>query len=324
MRADFRTGFIIYREGNKEPYYVTLHSGPALERPMSRDGNSETVASLSWLKTGGTLIVSAIPRKRAYGIDFNRDIPPKKEAIEIYADFVKDVNQKRLYEFRKKYAFAARDPEDYAQRLFIYKSFWNEVKKGFYISLVHTAYSRIKILPSIMDITVLSTKYGLKKHIIDIVEEVNSHYANFFKKVEKSYKRVVYLEEERAINNILRVYRTIGLDKIQMEFLENMKKDLEGLKRYCEESEIDILKENFTTANFLSLTKKALQRCEPPRVTVEHFFKGSKSIGPKKQLFPSDRIVLNFEPTTFLTFWHPHKGSEIMAEIITKILERLI
>jgi hypothetical protein len=59
-----------------------------------------------------------------------------------------------------------------------------------------------------------------------------------------------------------------------------------------------------------------------PRVTIEHYFKGLKSVAPKKQLLAGkrkDKIVMNFECSRFINFWYPHQA----AEMITKILERV-
>ena len=75
MDFKIKEGYLVYQT-SRDPVLVTPHSGPALEIATSRDDNSETVASLCWQKIGGTLIISNVSRKRMWGIDFNRDIPP--------------------------------------------------------------------------------------------------------------------------------------------------------------------------------------------------------------------------------------------------------
>ena len=82
-------GFLVYENG-KDIVWVVPHSGPALETPTSRDARSDTVASLCWLKVGGRLVVSSTPRKRALGIDFNRDPPPLGRSLRHYPLFMKD------------------------------------------------------------------------------------------------------------------------------------------------------------------------------------------------------------------------------------------
>src|SRR3989344_3322044 len=81
MKTEFKKGYIVYKNKD-DPVFVVPHSGPALEIATSRDDNAETVASLCWKKDGGVLIVSGIPRRRQWGIDFNRDIPNIDKAID--------------------------------------------------------------------------------------------------------------------------------------------------------------------------------------------------------------------------------------------------
>jgi hypothetical protein len=317
MQIDFNQGFTVYRNG-KEPVYVTPHSGPAFELPTTRDDNSETVASLCWMKTGGTLIVSNTTRKRAMGIDFNRDIPPVEDALRNWQDFINNQNPEKLYQYRKKYAWVARDYEDYENRLKIYENFWQEIKTKDFIVFIHRAFPRLKAVPSLMDLVAIN----LDKNILnEIVEEINAKHLGFFKKIEKEYKAIILLEEERIITNIIRVYKKFGLDKMDIEFLNHLKKDLKAINKYAGKDVIKKLKENFTPNNFLVATKKALKKAEHPRITVEEIFKGTKSLGPQKQLSPENKIILQFEPTSFLNFRYPHKASEIITEIMDKVRE---
>lgn len=323
MQVFYRKGYIVYREkGERDFTYVAPHSGPALEIPTSRDDNSETVASLCWMRTGGTFILSTIPRKRALGIDFNRGIPKKAESLELFQDFMKDRAPKRLHSFRNKYAWASFSEEDYRKKMKIYHSFWNEVKSGQSIALIHSAFNRLKLIPSVIDISTFDGKGANRKVLKEVVEDINEEYSKFLGEIDKSYKAVVLLEEERAIENIIRVSETFGLENMNPDFLENVKADLDAARAYTTKKDIKELEDNFTPRNFLRLSKKALENMGNPKVTVEHFFKGTKSVAPKKQLFSvnrKDRVVLNFECSRFINFWYPHTA----AEMIVKILERI-
>ncbi len=323
MQIFFRKGYIVYKEKGKGDFtFVAPHSGPALEIPTSRDDNSETVASLCWMKTGGTLVMSTMPRKRALGIDFNRGIPKRTEAVELFSQFMEDESPRRLYDFRNKYAWTAHSEDDHRKRIRIYQSFWNEVRTGSTIALIHAAFNRLKLIPSIMDLSTFDSRGVDRDALEKAVKEVNSEYSSFLREVEKPYKAVVLLEEERVINNILRVSDRFGLDDMNPDFLENVKADLEAMKKYVTRKDMDSLQENFTPRNFLMTCKKALVSMETPRVTVEHYFRASKSIAPKKQLLSpkkKGRIVMNLECSRFINFWHPHTA----AEMIVKILERV-
>lgn len=325
MQIKFHSGFVVYKNG-KGPTYVTPHSGPALETAMSRDDNSETVASLSWLKTGGTLIVSNVSRKRLMGIDFNRGIPSMKKALEYYEKFKKDEDQEILYEYRKKYAWVARDEEDYNNRLRIYQSFWDEVKKGGFIVLVHRAISRLKAVPSAMDLTTFSSMGVDKAFLQRVVTDINSKYSEFFKQNDLEYKNIVYMEQKRIIANTLRVYGDIDLKRIGSDFKVNMKKDIRAIRKYAKKRINSRLNDDFSPQNFLLATRSALEHMGYPRITVEYVFNGKLALGTKSQLFPSGKkkIVIQFEPTTFLNSWYPEEASNMIIEIINRVAERNI
>jgi hypothetical protein len=321
MRIAVRKGYTVYRTQG-DYTYVCPHSGPALELPISRDDNSETIASLCWMRTGGNFILSNLSRKRAYGVDFNRKVPPHREALSMWDSFIKDENQKKMHEYRKNYAWVAKDYKDHDRRKKIYHSFWNEVREGKFIILMHTAFSRLKIMPSVIDITTFEGR-GIDKKVLEgIVEEVNEKNKAFFKDIEKECKAYTLLEEERTINNTIRVYNTFGLQRASYDFLDNIKRDLDVIKKNVEPDVIENLKSDFTPRNFLRASKKALMKIEPPRITVEHFFKGMKSWGPRDNLFPLEgRTVMNFECTRFINFWYPHKAAEMITDIIEKVKE---
>ncbi len=327
MQAFFRRGYVIYKEKGEHDFtYVAPHSGPALETPTSRDDNSETVASLCWMKTGGTLILSTLPRKRAFGIDFNRGIPKKSESIELFRDFLGDKNLLRLHNFRNKYAWSACNGEDYRKRFKIYQSFWNEARNGKSVALIHSAFNRLKLVPSIMDISTFDG-IGVDRKLLDgIVKDINDEYKGFFKEIDKSYKAVVLLEEERAINNIIRVSEKFGLDGMNPDFLENIKADLEAIRACTDKDVMMELERDFTPRNFLQASKKALLNMEPPKVTVEHFFKCMKSVAPKKQLMgrrkhPKGRTVMNIECSRFISFWYPNEAADMIVRILEMVHE---
>ena len=324
MQVKFCPGFVLYKNGTG-PTYVTPHSGPALETTTSRDDNSETVASLCWLKTGGTLIVSNIPRKRLLGVDFNRDIPPLEKALGYYERFKRDDEPDILYEYRKKYAWVARDKSDYNRRRKIYESFWKEVSRGHFIVLVHRAFTRLKAIPSVMDLSTFRGRGTDTAFLKSVVRDINSKYSEFFELTDFEYKNVVYLEQKRIINNILRIYGDFDLQKIKADFVVNIKKDMGVIRRYADRRLIERLESDFSPQNFLLATRSVLEKISKPRITVEHVFSGSLAIGPKKQLFPTkDRIIIQFEPTTFLNFWYPNEASDMIIETINRVTERSI
>lgn len=324
MNIKFYPGFTVYKNG-KGPTYVTPHSGPALETTTSRDDNSDTVASLCWLKTGGTLIVSNIPRKRLLGVDFNRGIPPVKRALDYYEKFRRGEDHDTLYMYRKKYAWVAKDKGDYMNRLRMYQDFWNEVRKGHFIVLVHRAFTRLKAVPSVMDLSTFQGKGIDTRFLKRVIWDINKKYSEFFELTDFEYKNVVYLEQKRVINNLLRVYGDLDLKKIKADFLINIKKDMGMIMKYANKRLKERLDDDLSPQNFLLATRSALEKIGYPKITVERVFKGSLAIGPKTQLFPTkNKIIIQFEPTTFLNSWYPEEASNMIIEIVNRVTERSI
>ena len=82
MKIEFKRGYTVFKKGKMDCVFAALHSGPAIENPVHRDDNSETIASLSWKEMGGTLIVGGVSRDRLWGIDYNRDVPALSLALK--------------------------------------------------------------------------------------------------------------------------------------------------------------------------------------------------------------------------------------------------
>lgn len=319
MDVKFYKGYCVYESGS-DPVFVTPHSGPAFEVTTSRDEYSETVASLCWQRLGGKFVVSNVSRKRTWGIDFNRDVPDIDLALDMYKKFIKEDDPEKLENYRNKYAWVAKNEQDYKSRLEIYNDFWNEVKTGNFIILIHRAFPRVKAIPSIMDLTTFDNQ-GIDKGILnEIVDKINKKNYDFLESIEKEYKNFIRLEQERVISNIMRIFNTIELKKISIEFKTNLDDDLKAIKKYADKEIIKKLENNFTSEYFLEAVNNALEHSGIPKITVEEVFKGILATGPRKQLFPSkNKKIIQFEPNSFLNFWYPHKGADMICDIIEEV-----
>ncbi|HLD06525.1 MAG TPA: hypothetical protein VJC16_03250 [Candidatus Nanoarchaeia archaeon] len=319
MKVRFCAGYAVY-EAPGDIVFVTPHSGPAFEASTSRDEYSETVASLCWQQLSGKFVVGNVSRKMTWGIDLNRGIPPEQEAIAFYPRFMMDIDADDLFHYRRKYAWAARDAADHQHRLQIYSGFWNEVKTGKIIVLIHRAFSRLKVMPSIMDLTTFDSQGVDRETLQGIVDQVNQKYDSFFSQVEREYKEVIRLEQERIISNVIRRYGTFDLQKIGIEFRTNLLRDIQAIQLHAEQDAVERLEQEFTPQRFLDAADSALARAGKPRITVERAFHGLLATGPRQQLFPTtDKIIIQFEPTSFLSFWYPAIGAELICEIIQEV-----
>ena len=323
MKIDFKRGYTIYRNsGGKGIMFVAPHSGPALASPVTRDDHSETVAMRCLELIGGKLVVSSITRDRMFGVDFNRYIPNLKTALEHHELFSEDNTSTKCHKYTKKYAWVAKDEKDYYARLQIYQNFWEDVCKGKIIIFVHKNFSKIKAVPSIMDIITFSQK-GIKKEIIkEIVEEVNAKYFEFFQKIAIDYKQAVISETKRSVLDMLRIYEHFNPNEMSPGRREGMEKDLKKITEYADPIALNRLKRNFTPFNFLAAVRNALDRSPLPCVTVESVHDGSLALGPVNKLFPhKDKVIIEVECNGFINFWHPHMAAKIIGDVVEKLKE---
>ena len=320
MEFVFKRGFLVYKDGKRNLSIACPHAGPALEQANSRDDNSETVASLCWKSIGGKLIIGNMPRKRLYGIDFNRDIPSFKLAKEYFNVFKVEKDYNKIYEFRKKYAFVSMDERDYENRLGIYQNFWDEVSESKNILLVHRAFNRMKAYPSIIDFVTFKGK-GIKKKIIDkIVLKVNKKYKTFFESIEGPYKQFIYFESQRFVANIIENYKGFTFNKFSDEIKHAFLQDLEKIKRYASPYLVKRLEDNFTHHNYLECVKNALSNAPYPILTVENVFDGSLALGPERKLFPvKNKTIIEVEGSYFMNFWYTNKTAEIIRDVVDKL-----
>ncbi len=319
MELKIKKGYVVYTADQKEPMFVTPHSGPALESPVYRDDNSETVASLCWKKMGGTLIIGNMSRIRSLGIDFNRDIPDKESALKHFKNFDEEDFEK-MKDFKKKYAFVAFDEKDYEERLKIYQNFWSDVEKGRYIVFIHRSFPKMSSVPSVMDVVTFKGE-GIKTSLIrEIVRDLNTKYYDFFQKIDKDYKQGIVSETRRMITVILNKYNSFDMSLFDSETKEIIEKDLVKVEMYGDKEVVEKLKNNFTPQTYLEAIENALKNIPEPQITIEHIFDGSKAFGPRRKLLPlKNKTILSVEPSRFMNFWHPQTTADIIIDIMSRL-----
>ena len=317
MRPDFRKGFVLYKNG-KGPILACPHSGPALEVTTSRDDNSETTGSLCWKKMGGTLIVSTVSRKRLWGVDFNRDIPPLKKALEFYDVFLQNQDLDTITSYKKRYGWVAKNEQDYSERLKIYQGFWGEIVDGENVILVHRQFNRLKSLPGLMDFIALTGRGVTKKKVKTIITDLNVKYYSFLKRVETGYKQAVFFETERMVAQAIKNYGLFDWKKFNASTRESFSRDLNIIQHYCKPYLFKRLQDHFTPQNYLECARSALgQIPTPPQVTFEHVFNGALAYGPRRKLFESkNRIAIEVEPSHFMNLWYPDVSADIIKDVI--------
>ena len=316
MQIEFKRGFIVYRE-NEEPLVICPHSGPSLINANGRDDNSDTIGSLLWQEYHGILVIGNMPRRRLYGIDFNRDIPELKTALDAYEKFSDNSDTLFKLDYMRKFAFVALNEDDYYHRLRIYQNFWSECENAKIILLVHRAYNRIKGMPSMIDFITFKGK-GLEKTMIkNILNYVNRAYFDFFKEVNKMYKQMVMLETERMVVNTLRKYNKFNLNEMSLDLRNSYLADMKVIKQYSNDFLFRRMNRDFEPVNYLNAARSAIENCTLPRITLEEVFDGSLALGPKRKLFPmQDKLIVEIEVCEFLAEWYPEMTVKIIKEVV--------
>lgn len=318
-----KPGYMVFENGDSKPNekvtWAVPHTGPALETPTSRDDNSDTVASLCWLKVGGRFVLSTIPRKRVLGIDLNRDPPNMKRAIKYYPMFKEDEMTEELMNYREKYAWVAENKQDHFARMRIYKGFWKEVNAaGRTVVFVHRKFTRLKNYPSIMDVVVYED-YGFSKKIMaPVIGRLNRMYSDFFASIAENYKNAILLEQKRILERIIEIYGSLDTDKIKAEYRSLLKADVKVINRYADKRCVQNLRKGFNIDNFIKATESALKNAGDPRITVESIFHGIHGRTQARRIW-KNKNVISVESNAFLNYWYPNEASDMILDIVNKV-----
>ena len=222
-----------------------------------------------------------------------------------------------FFEYRKKYAWVARDENDYEARLKIYQSFWAEVESGSKIVLVHRQFNRLKSLPGILDFIELQ---GKKKDIMKTVDSVNKKYSEFFRKIERPYKQAIMFETERMMANVIKKQGSFNLKDLNVEQTTTFSRDLKMMSKYCKPYILARLKDNMTHQNYIRAAKSTLENSPKPCITFQNAFNGELAHGPKRKLNDmKDKSVMEVEGSHFINLWYPEIAAEIIKDAISEL-----
>lgn len=329
MEFDLHNGFIVYKN-NYGPVFIALHAGHAFGSVFGRDDNSDVVCTKCWEKCGGTLILTTISRNRVYGIDFNRDIPPLDLAIEMYRKF-QNKRKRLIKQFERKYAFVAKNKTEYYSKLRVYTNLWSVIRNsGNFLVFLHRHYARLKNYPSLMDIITFKD-IGIKRAILQgIIEEVNSLYSKFFRKIAKEFKEFILMEEKRIMDAgdraaFIEDVKTIlpwCYEKIESKksLVLGKEKDLKSI--LMNKETLENIQDKRIQNKIIKVFRLALKNAPTPHITLEKVFSAEFAIAPLKQLLKAgNRIAIEIEVNEFLSRFYPDVAVDIVLELIRRIRE---
>ncbi|MBN1896365.1 MAG: hypothetical protein JW789_01400 [Candidatus Aenigmarchaeota archaeon] len=298
MEVEFRPGFTIYRKKGRGISWIAPHSGHSFWIPDSRDEETDTVASLCWMKEGGNLLLADTPRSRDFGIDFNRAAPGKKDALSYHMKYeTREMSNVFWSKYMDKYAWTASDERDHNMRLGIYRDFWNSADEKDSIVIIHRMMSRLSNSYSVMDVT----GFGISASEMEkAVKSVNRKFRKVFDKRRNDFIDFILLLAHERFHYI---HDKLDIEHVFNEFYDQ---DLKFLG-------IDECTEN----GFVETARLKMKKMKP-EVTFRKFFIGKLSHGIKN--ISRGKKVLQIEVSSFLCNWYP----DIASIIITKLSEELL
>lgn len=304
MDLEFQKAFVFVRNGN-EPTYITLHTGPQFGFPKYRDMDSDVVASLCWMKTGGNLLIAMLPRN-IIGIDLNRDVPTKEQAIKYWKHAIN--NSKDYIDYMKRYGWVAKDEKDYNDKMQMYNDFWNKVRElSSPFIFIHTQDVRIGNFPSLMDFISFDGKGIEKKKLRKAVSKLNKKFAQKFLEIKDLFGESILLNHKLEVENVM-MYSDV--------YKERKERDLRTLERYADKDIFSEVQKNFTKNTFLNCVENIIKKDIMPVLTVEQNFTGSRAYAPKREIIDRERIVVEIEINKFLATQMPRLATEIIIDFI--------
>ena len=315
MYFAFRPGFSIYKKG-EGPVFIVPHSGPALGGE-GRDDGADRVASFCFEKMNGSLLISNMPRDPFYGIDLNRDIPPKAEALNMWKKIQMNPNAiSKAY--LSKYAWVAKNDADYNKKKKIYSNFWSSAKSsGNIFVIIHRKFALLKNYPSIMDFITFNGIGIDKKVLKKIIGIANKKYNPFFRKIAKNFQLEIINREQQILSSL--ELKQSSLADIKKKYSWILSKEVNIIKKNAEKKYFEEMRSNFTKNNFLRAVKNTMKNIGSPKITVERIFSGSISFAPRKFILKGNPIVLQIESDAFINEYYPKKGAEIILYILKTI-----
>ena len=277
---------IINGTSRKGPTYVAPHAAVSFHKPASNQDEGTHYVAYRLVREGGRAIVSAVTRERDIGIDFFREPPPRKLALETYRLF-KENRQKETRAFRKKYAWVARNPQEHTRKQRIFRSFWGEIAKSRGpIVFLHSQYLNPIRHPSLIDVI----PFNSQNRVRALLKDLNRKHSRLFKELLPLYKGALE-HKTRAI-------------KFKKRFsMETGEQVFEGLEPKIERR-IDRFERKLELMPYLELTYMRNFQGRPVRDMV------------KRDLLPLGVPVLHLEMSEFLTKRYPEIAAYLVKDIV--------
>jgi hypothetical protein len=285
-----RKGFLIAETGAPGPVFVAPHAAIAFHKPGdNQDLNTHYIAYKLATQMGGRALVSLVSRERNVGIDYFRNPPDQKTAMDNYALFSKGISR-LTRDYRKQYAWVARDERQHESKQKMFSGFWEEIRNSRSpVVFVHRQYLNPIRHPSAIDVI----PFNYHEEVQRVVKELNEKYKTVFQRLFP-----LYLEAFHFKTRCIMMKLKLDEEK-KIKFFRSRRPDL---KR--------------RTARF-----RGKIRAEPYlEITYMRNFKGEKVKNlVNKYLSDTKEPILHIEINEFLTRRFPNIAVYIIEDLVKEM-----
>jgi hypothetical protein len=191
MEFHLRRCFIVIEGKPKRgPTYVAPHAAVAFDKPEDNQDMGTHHISYMLVKDGGKAVISSVTRERDMGIDFFRQAPKPADALANYQLF-RTGKKRETRDYRKKYAWVARDMAEHRRKRRIYQEFWNEVEETRGpILFIHRQFLNPMRHPSIIDVV----PFNHERKVGKVIRQLNRKYEKVMRELWPVYKEAFYFK----------------------------------------------------------------------------------------------------------------------------------
>jgi hypothetical protein len=322
MRAFYKEGFLLLKTGKPGPVFIAPHSTMTLLAVTRGDVSSELITARLIRKLGGFGIISTVPRKGRYGIDYFRESATMEEAVKMF-HASKNNGYDLRYRFEKKYAFFARDEEEYLEKSNAYNQFWTTVEtlapKNPVFVLMHSQGTRMKNFPSLLDITTLDGEWMNEEKVRSVLAEINDKNKNIFESLKTELKKYACSWAELWLKNaVLYRFGEFELKKLQGAYKVTIEDDVKKAAALLKQNPKPLIK-NLTWKSYINLIEECVKKSNF-EVTYQNAFNGEPGRARIRKLLDhcGGEAVL-FETSTFLNETHPNVSIRLVADVLSAI-----
>jgi hypothetical protein len=224
------------------------------------------------------------------------------------------------YKFEGRYAFFAKDEEEYLEKANVYNQFWTTVEtlssKNPLFVLMHSQGTRLKNFPSLLDIATLNGEWMSEKKIRDVLDEVNAKNRKTLLSIKEDMKKYAKSWAEIWMrNSILFRFGEFDFKKMKGSFKASVESDIQKAALLLNEDFKALLKD-LTWEGYIHL----LERCIDERqfeVTYQNTFNGEPGRDRiKKLLSHCGGEAILFETSTFLNEVHPEISIKLVSDVL--------